>query len=110
MTSANYRIVREAIVREQQVTCMYRGHYRELCPHIIGSTGGEEKLLAWQFGGTTNSSLPPSGEWRCLRIAGMSEVTARDGRWHTGSAHRTGQTCVQDIDLDINVHVRTGAR
>jgi len=32
MTSANYRIVREAIVREQQVTCMYLGHHRLIAP------------------------------------------------------------------------------
>jgi len=110
MPSATYRLIRKAIQNEQQITCRYRGHERELCPHIIGCTDGEEKLLAWQFGGTTSSTLPPGGEWRCLRIAGISEVKAREGRWHTGSGHRTTQRCVQEIDLDINVHVRVGAR
>ena len=31
---------------------------------------------------------------------------ARDGEWFAGSSHQTTQTCVTDIDLDINVHVR----
>jgi len=105
--SANYRIIRDAIQNEQQVTCSYRGRYRELCPHIVGTTGGAEKLLAYQFGGETNTTLPPGGEWRCLNIADMRDVRARPGPWHEGSRHQSGQTCVQDIDIDINVHVRT---
>jgi hypothetical protein len=106
MPSATYRLIREAIESEQQVTCVYRKHYRELCPHIIGRTGHVEKLLAWQFGGATSSVLPPGGEWRCLNVADIRDVTVRAGRWHTGDHHRTAQTCVQEIDLDINVHVR----
>jgi predicted DNA-binding transcriptional regulator YafY len=110
MPSATYRLIRAAIENERQITCRYGDHDRALCPHIVGWTGGEEKLLAWQFGRTTSSVLPPGGEWRCLRIAEMQDVAARDGRWHTGSRHRSAQSCVQEIDLDINVHVRTGAR
>jgi len=110
MPSAIYRLIRAAIENEQQITCRYDGHDRALCPHIIGWTDGEEKLLAWQFGGTTSSVLPPGGQWRCLRVAGMQDVKARDGRWYSGSRHRSTQSCVQEIDLDINVHVRTGAR
>ena len=106
--SAIYRLIRAAIEKEQQITCRYGGHYRELCPHIIGWTRGEETLLAWQFGGETSSVLPPGGEWRCLRVAGIRDVAARDGPWHTGARHRSAQSCVQQIDLDINVHVRTG--
>lgn len=111
MPSAKYRIVRKAIENEQQVTCLYQGHYRELCPHIIGWTGGEERLLAWQFGGKTSSRLlPVGGAWKCLNIAEMSDVKVRGGRWHTGDYHRKSQTCVVEIDLDINIHVRAGAR
>jgi predicted DNA-binding transcriptional regulator YafY len=106
MPSATYRLIREAIENERQITCSYRGHHRELCPHILGRTGGDEMLLAWQFGGGTSSVLPPGGEWRCLKVADIRDAAARDGRWHAGSSHQTAQTCVQEIDLDINIHVR----
>jgi hypothetical protein len=66
MASATYRLIRKAILAEQQITCHYNGHYRELCPHILGHTDSEKKLLAFQFGGRSSKPLPRSGEWRCL--------------------------------------------
>jgi hypothetical protein len=33
-------------------------------------------------------------------------MRARNGRWHEGGSHRMAQTCVSEIDLDINIHVR----
>ena len=111
MPSANYQIVRQAILNQQQIVCTYQGRHRELCPHIIGHTKGAERLLAWQFGGETGSRpLPAGGAWKCLDIAEMRNIAPRDGAWRTGSSHQQEQSCVQDIDLDINVHVRTGAR
>lgn len=106
MPSATYRLIRKAICAEQQITCRYKGHYRELCPHILGLTDGKETLLAYQFGGTGNKPLPPGGEWRCLRVDGMSDVAARDGPWHAGGSHRSEQRCVTEVDIDINIHVR----
>ena len=104
MPSQNYTLFRNAILAEQQVTCLYEGRYRELCPHIIGTNKrGEEAVLAWQFAGESSGKLP---QWRCLRLANVSEVRTRNGRWRAGGSHRTTQTCVTDIDLDINVHVR----
>jgi hypothetical protein len=106
MTSATYRIFRQAILEEKQVTCVYASHHRELCPHIIGHTKGEEKVLAFQFGGSSSSKLPPKGEWRCLLLTNVSEVRLREGPWRAGGSHRRQQSCVEHIDLDINVHVR----
>jgi hypothetical protein len=104
MPSATYTLFRNAILAEQQVICTYEGRHRELCPHIIGANkGGEEVVLAWQFGGDSSGNLP---QWRCLRLAKVSDSRARDGRWHEGGSHRSEQTCVSEIDLDINVHVR----
>ena len=106
MASASYRLIRKAILAEQQITCHYNGHYRELCPHILGHTDSEEKLLAFQFGGRSSKPLPRSGEWRCLLVAEMRNVVARDGLWHAGGLHRREQSCVAEVDLDINIHVR----
>ena len=84
MPSPTYALVRNAILAERQVTCTYEGRRRELCPHIVvTSKSGEEVVLAWQFAGEGSGKLP-----------------------HESDSHRTTQTCVSDIDLDINVHVR----
>ena len=104
MPSATYTLFRNAILSEQQVVCSYDGRPRELCPHIIGTNkNGEEVVLAWQFAGESNGRLP---QWRCLKLAGVRDARTRTGRWHEGDLHRTTQTCVSAIDLDINVHVR----
>jgi hypothetical protein len=102
--SRTYTLFRNAILAEQQVVCRYDGRVRELCPHIIGTNRkGEEVVLAWQFGGESSGRLP---QWRCLRLANVRDARAQTGRWHEGGSHRTEQTCVSEIDLDINVHVR----
>lgn len=104
MPSAAYTLFRNAILTEQQVVCTYDGRYRELCPHIIGTNKrGEETVLAWQFGGESSGELP---QWRCLKLARVQNARARVGPWHEGGSHRTEQTCVSTIDLDINIHVR----
>jgi hypothetical protein len=104
MQSATYTLFCDAILGERQVVCRYDGRLRELCPHIIGTNRrGEEVVLAWQFGGESSGPLP---QRRCLKLAHVSEARLREGRWHEGGSHRTTQTCVSDIDLDINVHVR----
>ena len=104
MPIATYSLFRNAILGEQQVVCIYDGRVRELCPHIIGTNRrGEEVVLAWQFGGESSGPLP---QWRCLKLANIRSARTREGRCHEGGSHRTTQTCVSTIDLDINVHVR----
>jgi hypothetical protein len=104
MPSPTYTLFRNAILAEQQVVCTYEGRHRELCPHILGTNKrGEEVVLAWQFAGESSGKLP---QWRCLRLAGVRNARPRNGPWHEGGSHRTSQTCVSSIDLDINIHVR----
>jgi hypothetical protein len=104
MPSATYALFRNAILGEKQVVCSYDGRIRELCPHIIGiNRSGEEVVLAWQFAGSSSGRLP---QWRCLRLANVRNPVMRDGSWHEGGSHRSEQTCVSEIDLDINIHVR----
>jgi hypothetical protein len=86
------------------VICTYEGRRRELCPHIIGiNKSREEIVLAWQFAGESSGKLP---QWRCLRLANVRNARARDGRWYEGGSHKSEQTCVSAIDLDVNIHVR----
>jgi hypothetical protein len=104
MPSSTYALFRNAVLAEQQVVCTYSGRFRELCPHIIGTNkDGEEAVLAWQFAAESGGRLP---QWRCLKLANVKNARARHGRWHEGASHRTAQTCVSNIDLDINIHVR----
>jgi len=104
MPSRTYTLFRNAILAKQQVICVYEGRPRELCPHVIGTDkSGEEAVLAWQFAGKSSGPLP---QWRCLKLANVEDARTHDGRWHEGSSHRTTQTCVKNIDLDINLHVR----
>src|SRR5215207_3242572 len=69
MPSATYDLFRTAMLGEKAVACVYDGHPRVVCPVILGRTNGEEKVLAFQVGGTSRSGLPPGGEWRCLTLA-----------------------------------------
>ncbi len=104
MPSTTYKLFRNAVLAEQQVVCTYEGRHRELCPHIIGTNkSGEEVVLAWQFAGKSSGKLP---QWRCLKLAGVRDARAHDGRWYAGGSHKMTQKCVTNIDLDINVHVR----
>ncbi|WP_369723515.1 hypothetical protein AB8Z38_05875 [Bradyrhizobium sp. LLZ17] len=89
MPSPTYALFRKAILAEQQVTCVYERRYRELCPHVIGTNkNGEEAVLAWQFAGESSGPLP---QWRCLKLANVSDASAREGRWHEGGSHRRTQ-------------------
>ena len=101
--SANYRLFRQAIFERRQITCIYNGKHRELCPIVLGYKGGKEKCLAYQFAGESTSTLPRGGEWRCLELAKVSNVRLRDGPWHEGRQHRKTQACVDIVDLDVNI-------
>jgi hypothetical protein len=107
MPSTTYKVFRDAILAQQQVTCIYQGHRRELCPVIIGhDKDGVEALLAWQFGGKTSSGrLTSEGAWKCLKLTSVQNPVARHGPWHEGRSHQSTQSCVAVVDLDINIHV-----
>jgi predicted DNA-binding transcriptional regulator YafY len=100
--SSTYLLFRAAILGRKQVVCVYREKYRELCPHALGTKDGQERALAYQLGGESSSALPPEGEWRCLRLAEVSQPRMRDGDWHTGTRHSTAQTCVDIVDVEVS--------
>ena len=102
--STIYRLIWKAARARKQITCMYGGRYREACPHILGYKKlGQEAVFAFQFGGDSTSRLPPQGDWRCFDLDEVSEVRLRDGRWHSGTRHTKTQTCIQFVDVDVNV-------
>jgi hypothetical protein len=97
-TSPTYQLFAQAIIERKQIVCLYERHPRELCPVILGHSQGQEKALTYQFAGSSNSGLPPGGEWRCLWLAKIKDPVLRDGPWHSSAS----QGCVEIVDLDIN--------
>lgn len=100
--SATYKLLVRAMREREQVLCLSGGHPRELCPIILGHSDGKEKVLTFQFGGTSSRGLPRGGEWRCFFVSDLSEIRLRQGPWHNGSSHTQPQGCVKVVDLDVN--------
>ena len=101
-----YDLIREAIEQRQHVFATYEGLRREMCPHALGSNKqGEAMALFYQFGGESHEPLGPTGSpdnWRCLRIAELSNVSLRPGDWHTAPHHTRPDTCIfHRLDLSI---------
>src|SRR5262245_33232113 len=102
MPSATYRLFEQAMRERSPLACMYQGYRRAVCPIVLGHTDGEEKSLTWQFGGS-GSKGPVHGQWRCLTLAEVSDVQLTNGPWQTSSdSHMASQSCVKDVDLDMN--------
>lgn len=103
--SENFRLFRRAILERKQIICSYSGVRREVCPHILGHSAGQEKALVFQFGRASTSRPLGKGQWRCLHLAQVSDIKLREGPWHTGSEHRSTQRCVDNLYVDVNTRV-----
>ena len=102
MNSRTYELLKTAVLNRQQVTCQYGGHYREICPHAIGTKSGEAHVLSYQFGGSSSSGLPPGGEWRCMVVTRINNAQSSAGDWHTGNSHSQPQTCIDEMDAEVD--------
>lgn len=102
MPSATYQLFEQAMRAKSRIACKYGGHRREICPVLLGHSGGQEKALTFQVGGASASGLPPQGQWRCLFLAKVSFARLHDGPWRDGDSHSMPQACVEIVDLDVN--------
>jgi len=98
--AGTYELVRRAIEERLQVHAGYGGHRRRMCPHVIGTRGGQARALFFQFDGSSSRGLAPGGDWRCLPLDGLTDVSVHAGRWHT-RAHSEPQRCIETVDLEI---------
>jgi hypothetical protein len=57
--------------------------------------------LFFQFAGGSEGGLEPGGDWRCLSLGGMTDVSIHDGAWHS-RAHSQPQNCVEQVDLEVD--------
>lgn len=101
MSTAVFANILDAMHNKQQVTCVYQGLYREICPHTIGWKDGQAKVWGFQFAGESSNGLSADGEWRCMFIAGMADVAIKDGAWHTRDDYRRPQSCIDNIELEV---------
>lgn len=91
----------EAMAARKPVVLMYDGHPRAICPIILGHSDGVEKALTFQFGGSASQG-PVRGQWKCLFVADVTSAEMIDGPWRSGGRHSQSQSCVKDVDLDVN--------
>lgn len=102
-----FEIIRQAILSRRQIVAMYRGCRREMCPHLLGRKHGNPQALFYQFGGESNSRpIQPDGRaanWRCMFIEELSDVSVRDGDWHTAPNHSQPSSCVDRDDIVAEV-------
>lgn len=90
-----------AIRKKLVISAHYQGYPRVMCPHVIGYKEGHVNALFFQFAGGSSRGLPPGGQWRCLRISELSNVSASPGEWHTSSSYGRMQECIDQIIAQV---------
>jgi len=105
-----YQMIRQAIIDKDIVIATYHGYVREMCPHVIGTKRGRPQALMYQFSGGSSVGLESNGSpsnWRCVIVDELTEVSVRKskGEWHTASNYSRPQTCVDQIEFDVEIAV-----
>jgi hypothetical protein len=103
-----YGMIRQAIIDKDIVVVNYQGHVREMCPHVIGKKNGRLQAFLYQFAGESSKGLKPDGSpanWRCLCVDELSDVSIKKStrEWHTASNYSSVQTCVDEIDVEVEI-------
>lgn len=104
MPSTVYGLIRQAIIRRQQVLASYHGQPRSLCPHAIGLKHGVAHCLAYQFAGGSRSRVITKGSpdnWRCLVVGELEDVRVREGAWYTAWNFMNPSACIDEIDVSV---------
>lgn len=95
-----HELLREAIAEKRRVEAFFGGYRRGLCPHVLGTKDGELRVLCFQYAGGSSRGLAVGGDWRCLSLAGLSQVSTVDGPWRT-KPHSRRQSCIDDVELEV---------
>jgi hypothetical protein len=105
-----YQLLYDAIANRRPVTCVYQGLSRECCPHILGTTADEQRVLMFQYAGDSLSGLPPGGEWRCMAVAKLTWLVVKTGPWHTAPARSEIQSCIELVAIEAAENGQAGHR
>lgn len=90
-------LLREAMENRWRVTCVCDGHFRDFCPHAIGTREGRVRVLVFQVAGQSAEGLPPGGAWRVLDLRDMLDVVPGSGKWRTGPAEEAPDDWAQEV-------------
>jgi hypothetical protein len=103
--------VRAAIIHRRPIAALYRGRRRLLCPHLLGWNRQRRlQVLCYQYGGDSESGLMPAGasdNWRCLAVENLNQPEILDGPWQTAENHSRPQTCIEEVELDVDDYPET---
>ncbi len=98
-------LIRRAIAEKLQVITTYDGHRRGRYPHLLGTTNGRRQALRYQLGGSSRSVdvVEPGlvGNWSCIPLARLAEVSLGVEAWHIADNFAATQTCVAIIDVAV---------
>lgn len=99
-----YNLIRKALLERTSCFCVYDGHPRYFCPHVIGWKADSEQTLVWQYRGSSSTG-PIQGQWKCLKIEKMTDLSTIDELWVPGEPGSTGARtrCVDEIDVEIDL-------
>jgi hypothetical protein len=102
-------LLEHAIVHREQVVAIYEGVVREFCPHALGTKQHRRHVLVYQFAGSSTSSLPPNGQWRCFAVDRLVNAYGRPGPWHTAANLLNAQSCLDVVDAVVQPLPPVGA-
>ena len=99
-----YDLMNEAIKAKTSVECWYRGHYRILSPHTLGTKKGSLRVLSVQTGGSSSGGLRPTNEenWRCMFLDGITDADTHSDPWQTASNHSRKQPCIDEVHYEVS--------
>jgi hypothetical protein len=101
-----YSTIRQAAIDKKTIVITYNGLERIMCPHVVGKNrNGRLHALCYQFAGRSKDRpIEADGSpnnWRCIDIEKISTILVRDGDWHTAANNSRPQTCVAQIDFEV---------
>lgn len=94
-----HALLREAIAEKRCVEAVFGGYRRGLCQHVLGTKDGELRVLCFQYAGGSSRGLPAGGDWRCLSLSGLSQVSTVGGSWRT-KPHSEPQHCIGEVEIE----------
>jgi hypothetical protein len=98
--------LRTAIIHRRPITALYRGRRRLLCPHLLGWNRHRRlQVLCYQYGGDSETGLDSADardNWRCLTVEHLTLMEFLDGPWQTAENHSRPQTCIEEVELDVD--------